>query len=209
MYKHRSWWRTRVAGGIVLGLSIASAFVLVMSRDSSASGGDWTPAGDEVVVDSSDISFSIGTIEVTCDVTAGIGTLKTESSTWDFKPTFSDCNHPVTVKGEWTATDVNSSEATLTIPKEEKAVDIEVSSECSVYIEGGTIGSSGDYDNGESGVTEPSELELFSQTVTVKDSTKACVELFCRKGEEAKSATVSGTLGLLNYSNEAEPIKVS
>jgi hypothetical protein len=203
-----SWLRLRV-GILVVTVAGFVAFALNAS-DTHASGENWGPAGDKVFIDSTNMEIQVGTITVKCEATAGTGTLSEPgSSTWTVTPSFSRCNYPVVAKGAWTATDLNSSEATLEIPKEEKAISIEVSSGCIVNLEaGGTLGSASDYTNGENGMTEPSMLELISQTTTVKDSSKACVTVPCSK-EEAKSATFNGNILLFNYSSEAEAVKVT
>lgn len=187
---------------------IGSLVGLVLSTSSSASGGTWSPTGDEAIADSANVSIEAGGTTVSCEATVGQGTLSaTESATWKLKTAFSDCNDPVTVKGEWTATDVNSSEATLEIPKEEHALTIELSSKCTLYVNGGaTLGSAGDYINGTGGVIEPSQLELTGQTMTVTDSPTGCLKS-C--GKEVTTAGISGTFGILNFTTEAEAIKVS
>lgn len=202
--------RRLTLGLAVLVLCGVSAFILTLDAGRSrASGGAWSPEGDEVMLASTDITAEIGDIDVTCDAMVGFGTLsKEESATWTVTPELSHCNYPVKVKGAWTATAVDSSEATLELPKEEKAVSIEISSSCTVNLEsGGTLGSSGDYTTGVNGVEEPSTFEISSSSVTVKDSSKGCVTPLCSK-EEAKVAVISGNLLLINDTSRETDIGV-
>jgi hypothetical protein len=171
----------------------------------SAQAGNWAPAGAQVVIDSTNFSFELeGAGEpFTCEAAVGTGKIKTASTTWTFTPEFSECPSPVKVKGAWTATDVNSEEATLEIPKQKGgSLIFEVSPTCNVLTEGGvTLGSGKDYKNGKNGLTIPSRMSL-KQKISIIDSPKECFN-------KNTSALVSANLSLFNFTNELEAIKVS
>src|ERR1700722_7212219 len=104
-------------GGILtigVGMLFTWASLLAINQgSSSAAGGVWTPSGANVVIDSTNLTFTIGAVTDECRAVSGNGTIGKESATWTFTPEFGGCTDPVTVKGAWTAKDVNSGEATL------------------------------------------------------------------------------------------------
>jgi hypothetical protein len=206
--KHSSQVRTARRRKHLLCLFGASLVVALAVNTSSAAAGNWSPAGDEVVVDSTNVAIELGGKKITCEATVGEGKLASPaSSTWTFTPEFSQCSNAISVEGSWTAKDVNGEEATLEIPTKAKAVVMEVSSGCDVDVEnGGTVGSSKDYVNGTNGLEKPSELTLTAQAVTIKDSPKKCV---APCSTETTSADISGQMLFFNFTSMAEAIKVS
>jgi hypothetical protein len=184
----------------ILGLSLV--FASLATGASPAIAGNWSPEGDKALIVSSNFFILIGGKEDECEAMTGTGTLGTKSSTWSVSPEFLGCTFPILTEGSWTATDVNSEEATLLIPKKEKALVVELSKECSVRLEEGvTLGSTKDYVNGVSGAEDPSSLELASQLVLVKESKEKCAE--------AKKATISANMLLINLTSLTSPIKAS
>ena len=169
----------------------------------------WTPAGAEVATNSTDVSFEVGNSDIICQSTAADSEITKESSTWSVAPTFRSCSSQtkagfqIKAGSAWTVTAVNNEEATLTIPKgEASGVAIEASPKCKVLIdEGSTLGSAGDFENDENGVTNPSELTITEQKVPVVDSPKECLN-------SATQAKVSAHFLFLNFTNENEAIEI-
>ncbi len=191
-----------------VGLGVLIALVVAGLPVGSASAGNWSPAGAEASIDSTNITIVIGAKTITCGAFVGGGTLSSPASaTWNFAPKFSKCTNAVSVEGSWTAKDENSSEAIFEIPKKAKALTIEISESCKVVVEnGGAIGAKEDYENGTNGIEEPSLMSLVGQTVTVKDSPSKCV---APCNTETTTAEVSGDFVLYNFTSTTEAIKVS
>lgn len=184
----------------VLGLGLA---VLGMATSATcALAGSWTPEGAGAFIASTNFLISIGTKVDECNSTAGEGTLGAKTSTWTLLPQFSNCTYHTLAEGSWTATDVNSEEATLQIPRGERALVVELSKECSVRVEeGATLGATKDYVNGVNGAEDPSELELAPQSVLAKESAAKCAEV--------TKVTISANMLLVNLTSLTTPIDVS
>jgi hypothetical protein len=198
--------RALMAGiGIIAGASI---LVAVNQTNSSAVGEDWAPSGASVLIDSTNTTVTLGGLTDECDAASGKGTLGEGSSTWTFTPEFEECTYPIKVKGSWTATDVNSSEATLTTSGESSSLVIELPS-CEITAASSSkVGTASDYHIGTNGLEKPSSLEIASQSVTVTQSPKDCLKIPCTNSE-AKTATVNGDWNVFDLTKETEAISVS
>src|ERR1700686_1316488 len=185
---------------VVLAVAMISIYVC-----DSASALQWHPAKNTVLIESSSLTFTIGSEVFECEATAGEGTISSEGSKWTFTPKFSACGAQVKAGAAWTAEAVGVGEATLAIPKEgEKGrVTIEISPKCKVLIEeGGTLGSAGDFINGANGAVEPSTLAITEQKVPVVDSPAACLH-------SPTSASINARFLLIDLTNESNAIGIT
>jgi hypothetical protein len=201
--------RRRHALTVVIGVvAVASILVAFTRTNSSAAGEDWAPSGASVLIDSTNTSIALGGVTDECDAASAKSTLGEASSTWTFTPEFDECTDPIKVKGAWTATDVNSGEATLTTSGESSSLVIELPS-CEITVaSSSTIGATGDYTAGTNGLEKPSLLEIASQSVTVTQSPKGCLKVPCTNNE-VKTATISGNWNVFDLTHEAEAISLS
>lgn len=189
---------------VCVGVVVAVSALLALDQGSSpAAVGVWTPSSASALINSTNLMITIGAVKDECHSVSGKGTLGKESKTWTFTPEFGGCTDAVSIKGAWTASDINSGEATLKTGEEANSFVIEVSA-CKVIVKSGsTIGVEGDYSNGTSGLERPSTLEFESQSVTVTQSPSGCLK------EEVKTATISAGWNVFNLSSTKEAIDVS
>jgi hypothetical protein len=185
---------------------LSAAFVTVMAMvvgTAPAMALRWAPNENVALLESTNLSLTIGTETISCEVAAGEGTLGKESSTWTTTPVFTECGTSQIKAGSaWTVTAVNTGEATLTIPEGEKAgVAIELSSKCKILIgKGGVLGTANNLGNGANRA-QPSLLIIAEQKVAISGTSKEC-------GESATTATINANFALSNFSKENEAIRV-